>query len=217
MRFFKLAKNEIHVFWGYLSLQKMKFMFFEVFKLTTVLALAASSAGAFLCQQWRHEKNTPNVFHKVTHIHMKPLFLFYFVPAVLERNIRAEKNPRGGGTGVWHICFSKSKAEISVGIQELWHICFSKSKARKIRGDSKDLWDISFSESKKKKKIAGGSNGVPRVCDTFIFQSAEQKKRGVPRICDTFIFQSAKQKKSAGGPRVSLQSGNFLALWKARQ
>ena len=27
---FKLAKNEIHVFWGFLSLQKMKFMFFEV-------------------------------------------------------------------------------------------------------------------------------------------------------------------------------------------
>ena len=33
LRFFKLAKNEIHVFWGFLNLQKMKFMFFEVFKL----------------------------------------------------------------------------------------------------------------------------------------------------------------------------------------
>ena len=32
LRFFKLAKNEIHVFWGFLSLQKMKFMFFQVFK-----------------------------------------------------------------------------------------------------------------------------------------------------------------------------------------
>ena len=29
--FFKLAKNEIHVFWVFLSLQKMKFMFFEGF------------------------------------------------------------------------------------------------------------------------------------------------------------------------------------------
>ena len=31
LRFFKFAKNEIHVFWGFLSLQKVKFMFFEVF------------------------------------------------------------------------------------------------------------------------------------------------------------------------------------------
>ena len=30
--FFKLAKkNEIYVFWGFLSLQRMKFMSFEVF------------------------------------------------------------------------------------------------------------------------------------------------------------------------------------------
>ena len=28
---FKLVKNEIHVFWVFLSLQKMKFMLFEVF------------------------------------------------------------------------------------------------------------------------------------------------------------------------------------------
>ena len=43
MRFFKLAKKwnscflslqrKIHIFWGFLSLQKMKFMSFEVFKL----------------------------------------------------------------------------------------------------------------------------------------------------------------------------------------
>ena len=31
LRFFKLAKTEIHVFWGFLSLQKLKFMFFEFF------------------------------------------------------------------------------------------------------------------------------------------------------------------------------------------
>jgi len=31
LRFFNLAKNEIYVFRGFLSLQKMKFMFFEVF------------------------------------------------------------------------------------------------------------------------------------------------------------------------------------------
>ena len=34
LTFFKLAKNEIHVFWGFLSLEKMKFMFFKVFKLS---------------------------------------------------------------------------------------------------------------------------------------------------------------------------------------
>ena len=32
LRFFKLAKNTIHAFWDVLSLQKIKFMFFELSK-----------------------------------------------------------------------------------------------------------------------------------------------------------------------------------------